>query len=440
MKWLTLKLIEDISRRLDEGKEELAKRLESYDRFLKLPLETSPLYVKYVDPKLAEVDLSTLKEADSHIDWPIPSNVAQILYNGKCVARLSAEGVRLQTIGSIKERVDGVDYSRLTLGEDRFSALIQALYTSGHALIVEKNTVIEEPIHLVSLLDRSLVARNLIILGEGSAIKVVEEIYSPNPSEGNVFFAYSNEIKLSENASLELTTIQAAAPLSKLYNVRRTSLGRNASLDWVTAYLGGAYQLARVEHRLVEEYASVKDTHISLLTSNQVFDLTADLIHQSQKTSGSVVARLALKDSSKAIAKGMIRIPFEGKQSNAYLSQHAIMLSPSAAGITIPGLEILTNDVKATHSSSVSQLDEDQIFYMMNRGLNKEEAIEMLTLGFFEHALVRIKRQSVKEGVRHMLDEKWRGRLATFKPIETAPPRVEKSGAEDIFEGHYKYR
>ena len=437
---MTHKLIEDISRRLDEGKEGLAKRLKSYEYYHKLPLETSPLYVKYVDPKLAEVDLSTLEEADGYVEWPTPSNVAQIFYNGERIARLTAEGVKLCTIREIKERVDGVDYGILPFYENKFSALIQALYTSGHILIVGKNTVIEEPIHLVSLVDRSLAARNLIILGEGAEIKVVEEIYSPNPPKENVFYAYSNEIELGENASLELTTIQAAAQPIKLYNIRRVSLRRNASLDWVTAYLGGAYQLARVEHQLADEYASVKDTHIALLSSNQVLDLTTDLLHQSQKTSGSVVARVALKDNSKAIAKGIIKIPFEGKQSNAYLSQHAIMLSPGASGITIPGLEILTNDVRATHSSSVSQLDEEQIFYMMSRGLDKEEAIKMITLGFFEQALVRIKQQSIKEGVHQMLQEKWRGRLATFKQIEIAHARVEKQEPEDIFEGHYKYR
>ncbi len=171
----------------------------------------------------------------------------------------------------------------------------------------------------------------------------------------------------------------------------------------------------------------------------RVIDLTTDLSHKAKNTSGSILARVALKDRSKAIVKGMIRIQKDARQSNSYLAQHAILLSPSASGITIPGLEILTNDVRATHSASVAQLDEEQIFYIRTRGVDKESAIKMVTLGFFEHALARLSQPYVREGLRVMLEDKWDGRAATFRPIEAKEAKIQEEG-RDLFEGHYKYR
>ena len=97
-----------------------------------------------------------------------------------------------------------------------------------------------------------------------------------------------------------------------------------------------------------------------------------------------------LKDKSKSVFKGMIRIGKDARNSSAYLAGHAILLSPDAKSDAIPGLEILTNEVKATHSASVAQIDQEQIFYMMTRGLSEDEAKKFIVLGFLEPAISRI--------------------------------------------------
>ncbi|MFN3622056.1 MAG: SufD family Fe-S cluster assembly protein, partial [Nitrososphaerales archaeon] len=369
-----------------------------------------------------------------------PSDVGQIVYNGRLIGKREAAGVKLQTFQEAKDGLNGFEYNLLNAHENKFSALIQALYSSGHILMVQRGTVVREPIHLVTLLDRSNILRNIIIVGEGAQVSVVQEIYSPNQVEKNTFHAYSNEILLEEGALLQMTTVQAADQSTKIFNTTNTLLKKGSNLDWATTYLGGSLYIGRVEHRLVEEGATAKDTHIALLTSNQVLDLTTNLLHQAPKTNGSILTKVALKDNSKSLTKGIIRIPLEGKQSNAYLAQHAIMLNAGASGIAIPGLEILTNDVKATHASSITQLDEDQLFYLMSRGLTRETSVKTVTLGFFEQALTRLNQPSVREGVKQMLEDKWQGRLAIFKPVEQEVVRFEEVEKRDIFEGHYKYR
>jgi Fe-S cluster assembly protein SufB/Fe-S cluster assembly protein SufD len=152
-----------------------------------------------------------------------------------------------------------------------------------------------------------------------------------------------------------------------------------------------------------------------------------------------------LKGESRSLFKGMIKIGTTAKNSRAYLAHHAMLLEKAAKSDAIPGLEILTNEVKATHSASVAQIDEEQLFYLMARGLTQNEARKMIVLGFFEPVLARIPVETTREGARFMIEGKWNGEKRRLVDRETlialtgeTLPEVKQS--EDIFERHYKYR
>jgi Fe-S cluster assembly scaffold protein SufB len=119
-----------------------------------------------------------------------------------------------------------------------------------------------------------------------------------------------------------------------------------------------------------------------------------------------------------------------------------MLLSPTARCNAVPGLEIETNDVKATHAASVSPIDDEKIFYMMARGISEPEAKRMVTLGFFDPLIVRMGSREMQAKVRYILESKWNGE-STGKFDERALKDLMtedaiKSG--DVFEGHYKYR
>jgi Fe-S cluster assembly protein SufB/Fe-S cluster assembly protein SufD len=151
-----------------------------------------------------------------------------------------------------------------------------------------------------------------------------------------------------------------------------------------------------------------------------------------------------VKDKAKAIFKGMIRIEANAKNSRAYLAEHAMILSKDALADAIPGLEIETNDVKATHSASVAQIDEEEIFYLMARGLSEDEAKKLIIVGFFEPLVERIPVPEVARRIRRIIDLKWSG-IYDFASSLTVPAfddeyYEEGQKTRDIFEGHYKYR
>ncbi len=175
------------------------------------------------------------------------------------------------------------------------------------------------------------------------------------------------------------------------------------------------------------------------------YDFESNLVHNSPDSTGSTQARGVLKGESQSIFKGMIRIGPTAKNSRAYLAHHAMLLERTAKSDGVPGLEILTNEVKATHSASVAQIDDEQLFYLMASGLTLDEAKKMIVLGFFEPVLSRVPVEQTREGARFMIEGKWEGerrRLVDRETLIAMTGEVEPEArpTEDIFERHYKYR
>jgi Fe-S cluster assembly scaffold protein SufB len=140
----------------------------------------------------------------------------------------------------------------------------------------------------------------------------------------------------------------------------------------------------------------------------------------------------------------MIKIGKDAKLSESYLAGHSILLDKGAKSDAIPGLEIETNEVRATHSASVAQIDEGQIFYLMARGLSREGAKREIVGGFLE-PLSRKMGPTIRAWVTYLIENKWSGKPLMLKKDEDMEHilEVEKSRyreVEDIFEKHYKYR
>jgi Fe-S cluster assembly scaffold protein SufB len=170
----------------------------------------------------------------------------------------------------------------------------------------------------------------------------------------------------------------------------------------------------------------------------------SNLIHQGPHTRGRVLVKSVLKDNSKSLFKGMIKIDKEGRGTESYLAGHAILLDRGAKSDAIPGLEIKTNEVRATHSASVAQMDENQIFYLKTRGLSREGAKREIVGGFLE-PLSRKMGPTIRAWVNYLIDNKWQGKQLMLRTDEAMEQilEVEKSRyreTQDLFEKHYKYR
>jgi Fe-S cluster assembly protein SufB/Fe-S cluster assembly protein SufD len=189
--------------------------------------------------------------------------------------------------------------------------------------------------------------------------------------------------------------------------------------------------------------ASVQDAEVVFGNNEQSFDLSANLIHQKPSTEGQVVQRSVLKNKSKSLFKGMIKIMETAPKSKSFLSGRSILLDKDAKSDAIPGLEILTNDVKATHSASVAQIDEEQIFYLGARCLDRSEAEKIIVEGFLE-PMSRVMSYQVRAWISYLIESKWQNRDLVIKSDEQLKSIVEVEEVRykeaDQLETHYKYR
>jgi FeS assembly protein SufD len=444
-------------------------RKQAFSQYQSLPAEVSPLYSKYSD-------VNRIKPENVHFGAPSrPGALGKdltdrlreleqetgVLQVGAEISRIfvrdnvAKQGVIVTGIQDalamhgdlIKSHMDS---NQLNYLEDKYLALEASAFQSGIFIYIPKNVLVEDPIRIImSLADdgTSLISRNIIVADTGSKATIVQELYAPGSSgRQDVQQGYFElvETHLSPNAHLELVTLQAMGTDTVNVSNRKAFVERDAKMSWYIGMFGSMLARYKTDSIMKGSGASAEDVEIVFGVDNQAFDVMSNLIHHGQYSRGRVLVKSVLKDTSKSLFKGMIKIGKEGKGTESYLAGHAILLDRGSKSDSIPGLEIETNEVKATHSASVAQMDENQIYYLMTRGLSREGAKREIVSGFLE-PLSRKMGPTIRAWVNYLIENKWQGKPLMLRTDEAMEQilEVEKSRyreTQDIFEKHYKYR
>ena len=444
-------------------------RREAFSRYTALPAEVSPLYSKYSDVNRLRAESVRLSDQTTRFQpyeelrerLKEPEQGASILRIGSSInnmvipEKISQMGVIIldlkEAVIKHEDLIRGqLTSNRLNYSEDKFLALEVSAFNSGLFIYIPKNVMIEDPIRIInSLADdgSSSIARAIIIADVGSKATVVEEIYAPQMERNEtVQQAYFELIEshVGPNAHLEMVTLQAMSRNTINFSNRKAFIERDGKMSWYLGMFGAEMSRYKVDSIMKGVGASAEDVEIIFGIGNQSFDVTSNLIHYGRNSRGRVLVKSVMKDTSKSLFKGMIKIGKDAKASESYLAGHAILLDKGAKSDAIPGLEIETNEVKATHSASVAQMDENQIFYLMSRGLNREGAKREIVSGFLE-PLSRKMGPAIRAWINYLIENKWAGKSLMLKTDEAMEQilEVEKSRyreTQDIFEKHYKYR
>ncbi|MEO9363323.1 MAG: SufD family Fe-S cluster assembly protein, partial [Nitrososphaera sp.] len=445
-------------------------RKKAIAKYLSLPNEVSPLYSKYSDAnkiKPQGVHLNFVQGSGKHA---ISNDLAKrleeleketgILQVGSEINKIiikdsvAKQGV---IVTGIKEAIAKhsdivkahMEANPLDHGEDRFLALEAAAFQSGVFVYVPRNVVLDDPIRIItSLADdgTSLVSRNVFVAEQGAKATIVQELYAPGTGNAETQQGYFELIETSvkPNAHLEAVTLQAMGADTVCVSNRKAFVERDAKMSWYVGLFGTMLSRFKTDSVMKGQGATAEDVEIVFGVGNQSFDIMSNLIHDGQFSRGKVQVKSVMKDTSKSLFKGMIKIGKDGKGTESYLSGHAILLDKGAKSDSIPGLEILTNEVRATHSASVAQIDENQIFYLTTRGLSREGAKREIVSGFLE-PLSRKMGPTIRAWINYLIENKWQGNPLMLRADEAMEQilEVEKSRyreTQDIFEKHYKYR
>ena len=454
-------LVEQISAKKNEPDWLKEYRKNSLSVYHDLPQEVSPLYNKYTDARRMNPEQVSLSlDSDSSIPDFLTKRLDEIKNETSIVqigSNIHSTNVQdeLKSKGLIISSLDDAleDYSKLiqkTLEgsnskEDKYTALNNAAFNSGIFIYIPQNMIIDKPIHLITCLslDRtSTISRNIIVAEKNTQASIVQELYAPKTSKQQAYLELLNT-SIGENTKLNFTTMQIMDQSTVNFSTRSTSLAQDAKINWYIGLFGAMLSRYRINYHLNGTGASVNDAEVIFGNNDQSFDLNTIVNHNAQSTEGKVVEKSILKDTSKSLFKGMIRINEQAAHSNSFLSGRSILLSKGAKSDSIPGLEIFTNDVKATHSASVAQLDDEQIFYLGTRCLSYSEAERIIVEGFLE-PLSRTMSFQVRAWIANIIESKWTNKELTINMDEQLKSVIEveetRYNENEEVEQHYKYR
>ena len=453
--------IEEISSSRNEPEWLKDYRKNSLSVYDNLPIETSPLYNKYTDAKKMDpekVSLSTttaetvpaflqkrLGELESEICIiQIGTNIHKI----NLPDDLKSKGLVISSISDAIENNSELVKKALEASsseEDRFTALNNAAFNSGIFIHIPRNLILEKSIHFLTCLSEdghSTISRNIIFADENSKATVVQELYSPKIETQQAYLELMNT-NVGDNAQLDVTTLQMLDQHAVTFSTKRTDLGQDAKVNWYSGLFGSMLSRYKIEYFLNGTGASSNDSEVVFGNNEQSFDIQTNVNHESPATEGKVVEKSILRKKSKSLFKGMIRIKENASKSNSFLSGRSILLDEDAKSDAIPGLEIFTNDVKATHSASVAQIDEEQIFYLKSRCLSHAEAERTIVEGFLE-PLSRKMSFQVRAWIAYLIESKWDNRELSINTDEELAKFVEieetRYDENSEIEQHYKYR
>ncbi|MBI3087943.1 MAG: Fe-S cluster assembly protein SufD [Candidatus Omnitrophica bacterium] len=264
-----------------------------------------------------------------------------------------------------------------------------------------------EPIRLVRLLSASpqaaLFPLTVIVVGEGSSVLLIQEDAGIGPASAHTINGRI-ELVLEPNASVRYCRIQRWDAGAHEFLLQRATLQEGAQLDMVNINIGGRVTKSHVIANLLGPQAASRVYGFVFGHHEQHIDFHSLQDHQAPHTFSDLLYKAALKDASRMIYTGLIRIAKPAKQTDAYQANHNLLLSQQAKAETIPMLEILADDVRCKHGATVGPVDEEQLFYFMTRGIPRPAAERLLVMGFVEPVIQQVPGESHQQRLRQELE------------------------------------
>jgi Fe-S cluster assembly protein SufD len=312
---------------------------------------------------------------------------------------LRAAGVVLSSLdAAVEEHGDIVDRhlgSVLDL-RDRFIAENSATWSGGAFVYVPAGVTVGMPLRLVvenPVAHARTVWRTLVVVEAGAQVTLLEEQAPGEPG----YLNGALELVLGDGAIVDLVQTQELNHDSYHFTAARAEIARDATLNWFSLGLGGKLGKARQEARLSGPGSTVRATGIYALGERQHLDLDTSQEHAAPNAVSDLAYKGALRGHARSVWRGIIKVDKGAQGTDAFQENRNLLLSGHAHADSIPGLQILANDVRCTHAATVSRVDKELLFFLMARGFERAEAELMLVTAFYADALSRIENLAVRE-------------------------------------------
>ncbi len=298
--------------------------------------------------------------------------------------------------------------------EGKFSALPAALCQNGVLLYVPRGVVVEQP--LQSLLwgpgaGLAYFSHILVYLEEGASATYVHEAASPTQEDGQKLHAGLVELYVGPEAKLRWVELQSWGENVWNFSHERVKVERDGILDWVFGAVGSHVTKNFSDLELVGVGSSGRMSGFYFTDRDQHLDHDTQQNHLAPHTTSDLLFKGALLGESRSVWQGMIYVAPGADKTDGYQANRNLVLSQGARADSIPGLEILADDVRCTHGATVGRIDQDQVFYLLSRGIPRIEAERLIVEGFFDPIMQRIP----FEGVRQRFQDAIHDKMASYE-------------------------
>ena len=340
---------------------------------------------------------------------PAGASASMLDLDVAALATVTEDGIEIERAPdgiTFEPLIDHELLGTLVGADEKFAAHNAALWERGLLVQVPKGVVLEQPLYVRITNTReggALFWRLLVVAEPESRFSVVEEYTSASPGLAGYSNAVS-ELFVGQGGKVEYVSLQNLSAETWHFASHRAKVERDAELDWVAGGFGSKKGKTRIQNDLAGEGATSRVTGAYFADGEQHLDYDTFQEHIAPNTTSDFAFKGALRDHATAVWRGMIKVEKDAQKTNAYQENRNLLLSETAHADSIPGLEIIANDVRCTHGATLGRVDREQLFYLMARGLTRGEAERLIVRGFFQDILDRIDLEPVRDALGSALE------------------------------------
>ena len=297
-------------------------------------------------------------------------------------------------------------HSLVPSSRTKFTAMHAAFRTGGTFLYVPPAVTVELPLQTLTYLDAegaAIFPHTLIVVGQDAEVTFIDRYASPQLERA--LSVAVTEIHAGPASRVRYVSLQEWGDGVTHLGIVRTRLSRDVDFRSVAVGFGASLAPAEAERVLAEPGGSSEMLGIFFADGTQHFDHRSEQEHVAPNCTSDLLYKGALRDSSRGVYSGWVHVRKEAQKTNAMQTSRNILLSEHAFARSIPNLEIEANDVRCGHAASVGPVEEEQLFYLMSRGIPRHEAERLIVFGFFNEVLERIPVAEVRDSVSHAIEQ-----------------------------------
>jgi Fe-S cluster assembly protein SufB len=270
--------------------------------------------------------------------------------------------------------------------DNKFAALNSAVWSGGSFIYVPPGVHVDEPLQAYFRINAESMGqfeRTLIIVDEGAFCHYVEGCSAPVYTKDSLHAAVV-EVVVKEGGRCRYTTIQNWSNNVLNLVTKRAAAYKNATMEWVDGNLGSGLTMKYPAVWLMEEGAHGEVLSIAFANTGQILDAGAKMVHVAPNTTSLITSKSISKGGGRAMYRGLVRVEEGAEGSKAFVRCDALLLDEDSRSDTYPSMEVEESNIDIGHEATVSKVGEDQLFYLMSRGLTEEQATAMVVAGFIE--------------------------------------------------------